>query len=159
MKRMIRILFLMLFCRAGLAADLADAPLADVHVHYKWSQEDVTSPQQAVDTLVDNNVALAVVIGMPAAHALELERLDPERIVPIWSPYRTRSDATGWAFDKQVLERWDRHAPTEDVVELDLEAGAHTFRLEHFEIDGWAWLTVRLEQLGTGRPGGRPGVR
>ncbi len=47
---------------------------------------------------------------------------------------------------EQVIERWDRHAPTEDVAEVDLEAGAHTFRLEHFEIDGWAWLSFRLER-------------
>ena len=48
------------------------------------------------------------------------------------------------------LERWDRHAPTEDVVELELDAGLHTFWLEHFEIDGWAWLSFRLEQSGSG---------
>ena len=47
--------------------------------------------------------------------------------------------------DEQVLERWDRHGPTEDVAELDLEAGTHAFRLEHFEIDGWSWLSFRLE--------------
>jgi hypothetical protein len=80
-------------------------PLADVHVHYKWSQEDVTSAQQAVDTLVAHDVALAVVIGMPADYALRLERLAPDRIVPIWSPYRAPGDWSTWAYDKAVLER------------------------------------------------------
>jgi len=42
---------------------------------------------------------------------------------------------------------WDRHGPTEDVAEVTLEAGRHAFRLEHFEIDGWAWLSFRLEHV------------
>ncbi|MHC5012766.1 MAG: PA14 domain-containing protein [Planctomycetota bacterium] len=46
-----------------------------------------------------------------------------------------------------VIERWDRHGPTEDVAELDLSEGSHTLRVEHFEIDGWAHLGVRLEPL------------
>jgi hypothetical protein len=48
---------------------------------------------------------------------------------------------------KMVVERWDRHGPTEDVAALDLTAGEHTFRLVHFEIDGWAWLAFRLESV------------
>jgi len=87
-----------------LAAPCAP-PLADVHVHYKWSQEDVTTPQQAVDTLIANDIALAVVIGMPADYALRLETLAPRRVVPVWSPYRTPGDWSAWAFDKTVLER------------------------------------------------------
>ncbi len=80
-------------------------PLADVHVHFKWSQEDVTTPQQAVDILIDNDIALAVVIGTPAEYALRLERLAPDRVVPIWSPYRTSGDWSSWAYDKGVVER------------------------------------------------------
>lgn len=80
-------------------------PLADVHVHFKWSQEDVTTARQAVEILVDSDIALAVVIGTPAEYALQLERLAPERIVPVWSPYRTPGDWSVWAHDKGVLER------------------------------------------------------
>jgi hypothetical protein len=80
-------------------------PLADVHVHFKWNQKDVTSAQQAIATLIENDIELAVVIGTPAENALELERLAPQRIVPIWSPYRTPGDWSTWAFDKTVLER------------------------------------------------------
>lgn len=81
------------------------APLADVHVHYKWNQEDVTSPQQAVDTLRDHDIALAVVIGMPADYALRLETLAPGLVVPLWSPYRKPGDWSSWAYDKTVPER------------------------------------------------------
>jgi hypothetical protein len=84
---------------------LGEPPLADVHVHYKWSQEDVTSAQQAVDTLVDNDVALAVVIGTPADYALRLKRLAPDRIVAVWSPYRTPGEWSTWAYDTDVLVR------------------------------------------------------
>jgi len=84
---------------------LCEPPLADVHVHYKWSQEDVTSAQQAIDTLADNNVALAVVIGTPADYALRLKRLAPDRIVAVWSPYRTPGEWSTWAYDKEVLVR------------------------------------------------------
>lgn len=86
-------------------AAAAAPPLADVHVHYKWNQEDVTSPQAAVDVLNRNDIALAVVIGMPADNALRLEKLAPGRIVPLWSPYRQPGDWSTWAHDKTVPAR------------------------------------------------------
>jgi predicted TIM-barrel fold metal-dependent hydrolase len=90
---------------APLIAGAALPPLADVHTHYKWSQQDVTSPTEAVATLREHGVALAVVIGTPAETALELAALDPARIVPVWSPYRIGGDWSRWAFDKGVPER------------------------------------------------------
>jgi len=83
----------------------AAAPLADIHVHYKWNQKEVTSAQQAIDILRDNDIALAVVIGTPADYALQLARLAPQTIVPIWSPYREPADWSRWPFDREVLQR------------------------------------------------------
>jgi predicted TIM-barrel fold metal-dependent hydrolase len=80
-------------------------PLADVHVHYKWSQKEVTAAQQAIGILRDNDIALAVVIGTPAEYALELARLAPQTIIPIWSPYREPADWSSWPYDRKVLER------------------------------------------------------
>jgi len=80
-------------------------PLADVHVHFKWSQQEVTTAQQAVETLIENDIVLAVVTGTPAEYALRLERLAPDRVVPVWSPYRTPGDWSAWPYDKGVLER------------------------------------------------------
>ncbi len=80
-------------------------PLADVHVHYKWSQKEVTPAEDAIRTLQDNDIALAVVIGTPAEYALELERLAPQLILPIWSPYRAPGDWSSWPYDKGVLQR------------------------------------------------------
>ncbi|MGE0192056.1 MAG: right-handed parallel beta-helix repeat-containing protein [Planctomycetota bacterium] len=45
----------------------------------------------------------------------------------------------------EVLANWTRHAPTEDRVELELEAGRHVLEIDHMEIDGWAWLEAHLE--------------
>lgn len=46
--------------------------------------------------------------------------------------------------DNQVLANWTWHAPTTDEAEVSLEAGKHTIRIEHFEIDGYATLQFRL---------------
>ena len=45
----------------------------------------------------------------------------------------------------EVLANWTHHAPTHDETVVELEAGIHTFRVEHFEIDGYAQLLFRLE--------------
>jgi parallel beta-helix repeat protein len=44
-----------------------------------------------------------------------------------------------------VIDNWTHHAPTEDTAEIDLPAGRHEVRVEHFEIDGWAQLGFRIE--------------
>jgi hypothetical protein len=82
-----------------------EPPLVDVHVHYKWSQQDVTSPQQAIRTLEAHRIGAAVVIGTPPEYALKLKRLAPDRIIPVWSPYRQPSDWSTWAYDGTVLAR------------------------------------------------------
>ncbi len=46
---------------------------------------------------------------------------------------------------KRVIDNWTHHGPTEDVAEFELTAGRHTIRVEHFEIDGWAHLALRME--------------
>ena len=45
-----------------------------------------------------------------------------------------------------VIEDWTHHAPTEHTKTLDLAQGRHTIDVEHFELDGWAALTVRLRR-------------
>lgn len=80
-------------------------PFADVHVHYKWNQAEITPAEEAIRILHDNHVDLALVIGTPADYALKLQQLDPQRIIPLWSPYQAPGDWSTWAFDKSVLER------------------------------------------------------
>lgn len=83
----------------------AAPPFADVHVHYKWNQKEVTAPEAAIAELRQQDIAMAVVIGTPADYALQLQALAPELVVPVWSPYRTPADWSTWAHDRGVVKR------------------------------------------------------
>jgi hypothetical protein len=48
---------------------------------------------------------------------------------------------------KRVIDNWTYHGPTEDKVELTLEGGNHSLRLEHFEIDGHAQLQLFIRPI------------
>jgi len=47
---------------------------------------------------------------------------------------------------KKVLANWTHHGPTEDRATVRLDGGKHRFRVEHFEIDGVARLSLRIEK-------------
>ncbi|MCE9637487.1 MAG: right-handed parallel beta-helix repeat-containing protein [Planctomycetes bacterium] len=50
-----------------------------------------------------------------------------------------------WFDDRLVIDDWTHHGPTPHDVALDFAVAAkHTIRVEHFEIDGWAALSVGL---------------
>ena len=96
---------LLFYIAAFAQYSFAAPPVADVHVHFKWSQLEVTTAEQALAILDENNVRLAVVIGTPAELALQLAALRPETILPVWSPYRAGGDWANWAHDSTVLDR------------------------------------------------------
>ncbi|HEX5136323.1 MAG TPA: right-handed parallel beta-helix repeat-containing protein [Planctomycetota bacterium] len=48
---------------------------------------------------------------------------------------------------KVVQEDWTWHGPTEHKTEIPLDAGEHEIVVEHFEIDGYAVLRLRLTTL------------
>lgn len=79
-------------------------PFFDVHVHYKWDQAEITSPQQALDILDKAGIQKAVVIGRPADMALQLQRLAPDRIIPIYGPYHTGNEKLTWQFRTELIE-------------------------------------------------------
>ena len=83
----------------------AQAPVADMHLHYKWTQQDVTSPAEAIALLDQHNIVMGVVIGTPAQLALQLQALAPARIVPIFSPYREGGDWYRWAYEDATVTR------------------------------------------------------
>src|SRR5210317_1167885 len=83
----------------------AQPPVADMHLHYKWTQQDVTSPADAIALLDQQNIVMGVVIGTPAELALELQSLAPDRIVSIFSPYREGGDWHRWAYDGSTVTR------------------------------------------------------
>ena len=52
-----------------------------------------------------------------------------------------------WVDERQVIDDWTWHPPKAHSAELELEAGQHTFRIEHFEIDGYARLKLAVEPV------------
>jgi predicted TIM-barrel fold metal-dependent hydrolase len=92
----------LLFVSFGLQAQ---PPVADMHLHYKWTQQEVTSPAAAIAMLDQENIVMGVVIGTPAELSLELWSLAPDRIVPIFSPYREGGDWHRWAHDETTVTR------------------------------------------------------
>lgn len=98
-------LFYLGCCSFATSADLSPSPLADVHLHWKWNQKEVTSPEQAIKFLRDYGVGLAVVTGTPPELALELESLAPELVIPIYGIYRIPEEWSHWQHDQELLDR------------------------------------------------------
>lgn len=88
----------------ALADTASTHAVADAHLHYKWNQAEVTSPERAVQALRENGVVLAVVTGTPAGRALELHALAPDLVVPIYGIYRGGQDWYGWQVRKELIE-------------------------------------------------------
>jgi predicted TIM-barrel fold metal-dependent hydrolase len=80
-------------------------PIADIHLHWKWNQKEVTSADEAVAKLRAEEVGLAVVIGTPPELALELEERAPEIVIPIYGVYRIPGEWSTWYRDESLLER------------------------------------------------------
>jgi len=78
-------------------------PMADIHLHYNWSQEEVTSPEEAVRQLKKHNVTLAVVSSRPSANALKLQQAGGDWIIPIYSPYFKPGIKETWFIFPEVL--------------------------------------------------------
>jgi predicted TIM-barrel fold metal-dependent hydrolase len=80
-------------------------PLADVHMHWKWSQKEVTSTAEAIAALRRQDIALAVVTGTPPELALELAEAAPDLVRPIVGIYRYTGHWSRWHRDPEVLVR------------------------------------------------------
>lgn len=88
-------------------------PMADVHLHFNWDQEEVIPAAEAVQRLRDNNVVLAVVTATPSLNARKLRAAGGPWILPILSPYT------------EVLRRqtWHVHEDTPARMRAALEEG------------------------------------
>lgn len=102
------------------------APLVDVHLHYKWNQAEVTSPEEAVAALRENGVELAMVTGTPPELALKLYELDPDLILPLYGPYRDLGQWYGWQFRPELVDearKGIQEGPYRGIGELHLIGG------------------------------------
>lgn len=51
-----------------------------------------------------------------------------------------------WVGDTLIIDDWTWHPPKENNTAVELTAGVHPIRIEHFEIDGFAQLQFQLER-------------
>ncbi|MGV6827732.1 MAG: amidohydrolase family protein [bacterium] len=96
---------ILMWCVSPVLADDSSSPIADIHLHWKWNQKEITTPEQAVALLRENQVELAVVMGTPPELALELKQLAPEIVIPIYSLYRIPGEWSEWHRDDTMLTR------------------------------------------------------
>lgn len=121
----------------GAAAGQGDlAPVADAHLHYKWNQAEVTSAEEAVAALREAGVELAVVTGTPPELALELHRLAPDMVVPIYGPYRLSGEWYSWQRRDELVDEARTalaEGPYRGIGELHL-IGAYALRWRNSEV-------------------------
>lgn len=87
----------------SLSAAAIAAPKADIHLHYKWNQAEVTSLEKALEILDKNEIELAAVIGTPPELALQFQEKAKGRVFPWYGVYRNPGDWSRWAFDPATL--------------------------------------------------------
>ena len=103
MKQLL-IIFSFLFISSCAHLDTqANAPFADMHLHYNGDQGELLSAQEAVAILEKNNVVLAAVSSVPSSYALKLAKAGGDWIIPFYSPYYHAGNRLNWFYDKQVL--------------------------------------------------------
>lgn len=90
----------------GTGAFASDsAPFADVHLHYKWDQAEVTDPEAAIRRLKANDVVLGVVSGVPSRRALKLREAGGDWIIPFFSPYIHHRGRYNWFQSPEVVTK------------------------------------------------------
>jgi len=97
------ILLALLLAQPVLAGDLP--PFADIHLHYSYDQQEVTSPAEAVQRLEEDNVVLAAVSSTPPELALRLREAGGDWIIPLYQPYRGPREWLSWFHDPSVPAR------------------------------------------------------
>lgn len=103
LKRLQLLTITLLLLQSPLLLADESQPIFDVHLHYKWDQEEATKAKQAIQILDSLNIKKAIVIGLPADYALKLYTLAPEKIIPFYSPYTFNTNKMSWLHRKGLL--------------------------------------------------------
>ena len=99
---------------------------ADIHIHYNFSQEEVTTPKQAIAVLKKHNIAYAVVSSEPTDYAVKLAEQGGPWIIPFASPYYKAGNKLTWYRDKKLVNELRKLLLTgkyKGIGELHLTAG------------------------------------
>jgi hypothetical protein len=80
----------------------ADIPLFDAHVHWSENAHDEIPLERALAILDKSGVRMAAVSSTSDEATIKLYRANPQRVVPMLRPYRTRSDMGGWHNDAGI---------------------------------------------------------
>lgn len=80
------LLGLLVVALPGLAQVPAPQSVADTRLHYRSNQAAGSSPEDAINALRANGVAVAVVESMPPGLVLKLHGLAPDLILPLYRP-------------------------------------------------------------------------
>lgn len=103
------IILLVILTAVGSAQPVADPPapedlpIFDTHLHYSQDAWSAYSVDDIFALLDQAGVRRALVSSTPDDGSLLLYRRDPQRIVPVLRPYRTRADMTTWTLDPSIL--------------------------------------------------------
>ncbi|MCC7369771.1 MAG: amidohydrolase family protein [Chloroflexi bacterium] len=88
---------------ASPAAQDADFPIFDTHLHYSQDAWGLFSPQDIIALMDQAGVYRALMSSTPDDGTLHLVQFAPGRIVPVLRPYRTRADMTTWTGDGSAI--------------------------------------------------------
>lgn len=86
-----------------VAAQTDDFPIFDTHLHFSQDAWGLFSAQDILALMDQAGVYRALVSSTPDDGTLQLYALDPNRIIPILRPYRTRADMSTWTRDGSVV--------------------------------------------------------
>lgn len=87
----------------GADAERGNPVLFDAHIHYSAPDWVTYPPERILGILADAGIRRALVSSTPDDGTLELYAKDPQRIVPMLRPYRTRDDIGTWWDDPTVI--------------------------------------------------------
>jgi hypothetical protein len=104
-----------------------DAPMADIHLHFNWNQEEIISAEEVLQRLRKRNVTLALVTSVPSDNAVKLRNIGGDWIFPFYSPYINAGKRDTWFIDQQVIEKTRAALESKNyfgIGEMHLVAGA-----------------------------------
>jgi len=83
-------------------------PIFDVQVHYNREAWRYFTPKAVINTLKELSVPYVLVSSTPNEGTFKLIKQDSKRVIPMFSPYRTREDRKTWFEDPEILAYMER---------------------------------------------------